>query len=137
MVYAVIDSNVLVSALWTDNLLAPTRIVLDLLASKKITPLYCEEIIVEYRDVLNRPKFPFDEQDVENLIHFIVETGVGSVRTSFDGIMPDEEDRVFYEVSLSKEEAFLVTGNLKHFPQTPQVVTPTEFLEQVVSLLNN
>jgi len=137
MVYAVIDTNVLVSALWTDNLLAPTRIVLDLLASKKITPLYCEEIIVEYRDVLNRPKFPFDEQDVENLINFIVETGVDSVRTFFDGIMPDEDDRVFYEVSLSKEEAFLVTGNLKHFPQMPQVVTPTEFLEQVVSLLNN
>jgi len=133
MILAVIDTNVLVSALWTDNPLAATRIVLDLLASKKITPLYCEDIIVEYRDVLSRPKFQFDRQDVKNLINFIVETGVDTARTSYDGIMPDEDDRVFYEISLSRKESFLVTGNLKHFPKTPQVVTPAEFLEQVIS----
>ena len=27
--------------------------------------------------------------------------------------MPDEDDRVFYEVALSEEDSFLVTGNLK------------------------
>ena len=43
--------------------------------------------------------------------------------------MPDESDRVFYEVALSKEDAYLVTGNQKHFPVTPIVVTPAEMLE--------
>jgi len=43
--------------------------------------------------------------------------------------MPDEDDRVFYEVTLSKDDANLVTGNLKHFPKTPIVVTPAEMLE--------
>jgi len=137
MVYAVIDTNVLVSALWTENPLAATRIVLDLLASKKITPLYCEDIIAEYRDVLSRPKFPFDEQEVDNLIDFIVETGIDTFRTSYDELLPDENDRVFYEISLSREGSFLVTGNLKHFPKTPQVVTPAEFLEQVMSLFEH
>lgn len=55
--------------------------------------------------------------------------GVNSERTPFEGSMPDESDRVFYEIALSKEDAYLVTGNLKHFPETPIVVTPAEMLE--------
>ena len=43
--------------------------------------------------------------------------------------MPDEDDRVFYEVTLSKDGAKLVTGNAKHFPKSERVVTPVEFLE--------
>jgi len=43
--------------------------------------------------------------------------------------MPDEKKRVFYEVSLSKEDSFLVTGNLKHFPNVPRVITAAEMME--------
>jgi hypothetical protein len=42
--------------------------------------------------------------------------------------MPDEKDRPFYEVSLSKDDSYLVTGNLKHFPSTPKVVSPAEMI---------
>jgi len=52
MIYVVIDTNVLVSALWTDNPLAATRIVLDLLVNKTIIPLYCKE--VEQRGIAKR-----------------------------------------------------------------------------------
>ena len=38
------------------------------------------------------------------------------------------KDVVFYEVTLSKEDAYLVTGNIKHFPQKPFVVTPAEMI---------
>ena len=34
-----------------------------------------------------------------------------------------------FEVALSKEDAYLVTGNTKHFPKKPIVVTPAEMLE--------
>ena len=37
-------------------------------------------------------------------------------------------DRIFYEISLSVDDAYMVTNNKKHFPGTPQVVTPTEML---------
>ena len=30
---------------------------------------------------------------------------------------------------IAKEDAYLVTGNSKHFPKTPIVVTPVEMLE--------
>ena len=43
--------------------------------------------------------------------------------------MPDEDDRVFYEVALSEEDSFLVTGNLKHFPHTRKVVTAAQMME--------
>lgn len=43
-------------------------------------------------------------------------------------------DVVFYEVALSKEDSFLVTGNTKHFPKTPIVVTPLEFLKKIGKL---
>ena len=36
---------------------------------------------------------------------------------------------VFYEVALSKENTYLVTGNTKHFPKKPIVVTPAEMLD--------
>lgn len=43
--------------------------------------------------------------------------------------MIDPKDRVFYEISLSVEGSFLVTGNLKHFPITPLVVSPAKMLD--------
>lgn len=129
MIYAVIDTNVLVSALWTHNPLAATKKILDLLFSKDIIPLYNDEVIAEYTDVLNRGKFSFDKTDVTNLISFICAIGIDSERNSFDEVMPDESDRVFYEISLSKEESFLVTGNLMHYPTKPHVVTPAELLD--------
>ena len=45
-----------------------------------------------------------------------------------------KKDRPFYEVSLSMDDSFLVTGNLKHFPATPKVISPAEMvaiIEQV------
>ena len=41
---------------------------------------------------------------------------------------PDEEDRKFYEVAKTCEAA-LVTGNLKHFPKDPLVMSVAGFLK--------
>ena len=67
--------------------------------------------------------------DCDALISFIIEYGIESSRVNFTEAMPDEDDRVFYEVSLSQEDSFLVTGNLKHYPTSPCVITPAQFLE--------
>jgi hypothetical protein len=40
--------------------------------------------------------------------------------------MPDEDDRVFYD-SAKLAGAYLITGNAKHYPAQPFVVTPAEF----------
>lgn len=91
--------------------------------------LYNDEIIAEYHDVLLRPKFHFAKEKVETIISFIQNNGIDAERVPYPDALPDEDDRVFYEVSLSNEDSFLVTGNLKHFPQTPKVLPPAEFLK--------
>ena len=59
----------------------------------------------------------------------IIENGIEASKVDFEEAMPDEDDRVFYEVSLSQEDSFLVTGNLKHYPASPRVITPADFIE--------
>lgn len=129
MIYAVIDTNVLVSALITHNAESATAKVVRLLLEQDFVPLYDADIIAEYEDVLHRSKFPILKETADALISFIIENGVESSRVNFAESIPDEDDRVFYEVALSKEDAYLVTGNKKHFPQTPIVVTPAEMME--------
>ncbi len=97
--------------------------------SGKIKPLYNDEILDEYFDVLNRFKFHLSEIRIIELLNFFKENGINTSRFPFDGDMPDEDDRVFYEVSLSEEDSFLVTGNLKHFPKTPKVITAAQMIE--------
>ena len=131
MIYVVIDTNVLVSALITKNPEAATAKVVRLLLEQEFVPLYDADIIAEYEDVLHRSKFPILKETADALISFIIENGIESSRVDFEESMPDEDDRVFYEVSLSQEDSFLVTGNLKHYPTSTRVITPTDFVNLI------
>ncbi len=131
MIYAVIDTNVLVSALITHNSEAATAKVVRLLLNKDFVPMYDADIIEEYDDVLHRSKFPILPEVADALISYILEHGVEASRVNYEEAMPDEDDRVFYEVSLSQEDSFLVTGNLKHYPTSPRVITPAAFIDLI------
>ena len=128
MIYAVIDTNVLVSARITKNSSSATVKVLNNMFNGTIKPVFNDEIIAEYEEVLHRPKFRMRDKDINLIINYIKKFGIHSDRVPYDGNMPDEKDRPFYEVSLSVEDSFLVTGNLKHFPVTPKVVTPSQII---------
>ena len=54
--------------------------------------------------------------------------GIHAERTHSVFKFSDPGDAVFYEVALSIEESFLVTGNLKHFPLVEKVLLPSELL---------
>lgn len=129
MIYAVINTNVLVSALITKNPEAATVKVVRLLLEQGFIPMYDADIIAEYEEVLHRIKFPICSEVADALIAYIIENGIEASKVNFEETMPDEDDRVFYEVSLSKEDSFLVTGNLKHYPTSPRVITPAEFID--------
>jgi len=131
-VFAVIDTNVVVSALFTRNPESATRRVLNLVLDGTITPLFNEEILSEYQEVLSRDKFPFKPENINAVILGIEHFGLNPGRKESKGKhLPDPKDVVFYEVALAKEESFLVTGNIKHFPKEPIVVTPSEFLRLI------
>jgi len=67
MIYAVIDTNVIVSAYITKNLQAATSKVLAAVLQGKIIPVYSDEIIDEYIEVLHRKKFDIPEYLIEKI----------------------------------------------------------------------
>lgn len=128
-IYAVIDTNVLVSALLSISGNSSPSIIIRKIIDGVITPLYNEDILSEYEEVLNRAKFPFRKADIEWLISTFLDFGISLGRTAIsDEVFIDKDDIVFYEVALSKEDSFLITGNIRHFPKKPFIVTPAEML---------
>ena len=129
MIYAVIDTNVIVSALITKNSEAATIQVIRAVLNGQVVPVYNKAILREYEEVLKRKKFHLDESVVDSMISYFMAFGVEEEQIHTDLAFQDEDDRVFYEVSLSNDDAYLVTGNLKHYPRTIKVLTPSEFVK--------
>lgn len=126
--YAVFDTNVLVSSLMSKRIDSPTVVLLDYVLDGQIVLLYNDEILEEYKDVLHRSKFEFSEDRIVAVLDMVA-TGLNMERTPSGETFPDADDAVFYEVALSKEGSYVVTGNQKHFPKSPIVVTPAEMLQ--------
>lgn len=129
MIYAVIDTDVLVSALLSRFNNTSTVRLLQLLILGEITQIYSDEILEEYQSVLTRSKFGFPDSLINETLDVIRRFGINSSRQETDEQLPAPKDVVFYEVALSVEDSFLVTGNIKHFPKKPFVVTPAEMLQ--------
>lgn len=123
----VIDTNILVSALWSRNG-APAKIM-SMVVRGVLIPCFDYRIMTEYREVLQRPKFGFSKGEVNSLLDWFESNGRSVVADPLDDVFIDEADKKFYEVAKFCG-AVLVTGNLKHFPEDPQIVSVTDFLEQ-------
>lgn len=129
-IFAVVDTNVLVSALISKSIDSNPMKVFRAIVTEQIVPLYYnDEILQEYQSVLSREKFHLDKTLIETVLKAIVTDGLCLDRTpAVDVEFPDPKDVVFYEIVLSKEDSYLITGNIKHFPIRPFVVTPAEIV---------
>ena len=127
----VLDTNVLVSGLLSPYG-APAGIV-GMVSSGILRLCYDARIMVEYQDVLARPKFQFDQKKVKDLLVFAQQSGEVAAASPLNVRLPDVHDEIFLEVALAGRAAFLIMGNIKHFPassrQGVNVVTPQEFLD--------
>ena len=129
-IFAVIDTNVVVSALISKNPANNPLAVLSSVYAGEITPIFNDEIIAEYQEVLSRDKFHLNKDDIDSALKVITDYGLNLKRTEVTNeVFPDSKDIVFYEVKMSKDDAYLVTGNIKHFPNKPFVVTPKEMVD--------
>lgn len=124
----VIDTNVLVSALWSKNS-NPAKL-LHLVFEGTLKPCYDYRILEEYWEVLKRPKFKFSESDIQNLLEGIKSMGMSVIAEPISARFEDEEDKKFYEVAKFCN-AKLITGNLKHFPKDNYIMSVSEFLESL------
>ena len=131
MIFAAIDTNVLVSALLNFHS-NPGQVLLSVFNGETV-PLVNEEILTEYRDVLARKKFRFPPDLVEIVLARLAACSLNlSALSEVYPEVTDPKDRCFYAVTMSErqfEDALLVTGNKRHFPVTPFVVTPAQFVE--------
>lgn len=137
--YAVIDTNVIVSAFLSiqncSNLEDSTpfkvlKVILD--NRNKIIPIFNDEILEEYREVLSRPFFKISKNIIGKFINDIRSVGLYFEKSEIFEKMPEPKDVVFYQVVMEgkkTQDSYLVTGNLKHFPKKEFIVTPSEFLE--------
>lgn len=135
--YAVIDTNVLVSAMlkWES---APGSII-ELALEGPIIPVLNEEILSEYKTVLLRPKFHLSEDIVTDIIESICKVAVFVDEEDLNIDLPNPKDRVFYEVVMEQrktEDAYLVTGNNRHFPERPYIVTPRQMLDIILKKMS-
>jgi putative PIN family toxin of toxin-antitoxin system len=126
----VLDTNVFVSGLLKAHSSAGT--IVRMIASGSLQVVYDSRILSEYRDVLYRPKFDFENTEIEAVLAQIKAEGVLADVQPLQTALPDRDDEPFLEAALAVTDAVLVTGNKKHFPLPPgcrvPVVNPGEFI---------
>lgn len=135
--YVVVDTNVLLSAILKAN--SSPAIIVQLIKNQIIIPLVNNKILTEYKDVLSRPKFKFSADQIDKAIKEITKEALIIEEDHIEIELPDEKDRIFYEVvekSNKERESLLVTGNIKHFPSKPFILTPRELCDIIINTLS-
>lgn len=127
----VLDTNILISALITP--FGNSARILDMVLLGELQILYDDRILSEFREVLLRPKFSFEEGDVDELLTFIEIEGVKVTSTPINEPLMDEDDIPFIEVAMTGKADSLITGNKRHFKgkhtKIIKIMTPDEFLK--------
>ena len=125
----VLDTNILVSAALKPGGLQRTVV---LLASTKPARWYVSEaILTEYRLVLARRELQIRNGLQQQLLQLVASRShmVSPVRRLH--VTPDPDDNKFLECADRARAAYLVTGNLRHFPRfwkKTKMISSSDFL---------
>jgi len=84
----VLDTNILVSALWSEQG-NPFRIA-EMIFTNEIVLYYTLEIIEEYEEVLCRAKFGFPKNRVESFLDELTKSGVLAESITSPVVFPDD-----------------------------------------------
>jgi putative PIN family toxin of toxin-antitoxin system len=135
MKLAILDTNVIVAA-GVNPHGPPARLLLDWVFRREIWAVTCPWIIEEYRTVAGRKKFAaygFPPPWLEPLIDMTVHLPDPE---PWPYSLPDPKDAMFLALAHASA-AWLVTGNLKHFPEKARrgvkVISPAEYLNRLLA----
>ena len=124
----VLDTNVLVSALWSAD--SKPGEVVNAVIARRFTACYDYRILDEYTKVLRRPKFKFKEWEINALLVPIIKNGISVIPKPLPNIpFTDESDKKFFEVAKFCD-AYVVTGNIRHYPEDSCIITVADFYER-------
>ena len=131
MIRVVLDTNVLVSGLLSPS--GPPGRIVDLVTNRQIQIVYCDEILIEYIDVLSRRELRITPEAAASLIDEIRNRGTNVAAGSWPLSVPDDSDSIFL-CAASEGDAVLITGNLRHYlPRVRlgvEVATPRTFVDK-------
>jgi uncharacterized protein len=126
----VIDTNVVVSALLHPN--GHPAQTLKLSFSNSVQLCVSASIFAEYEEVIRRPRFQLSRQTIAETLAAIKEASLWVHKTDEVRACSDPDDNIFLECAQTAGAAWLVTGNLKHFPShwgLTRVLAPREFVD--------
>jgi len=133
VIRAVIDTNVLVS-----GLLAPAgneALIILAIHQGLVHPCFSDAMLAEYADVLARPKFAFEADEIGALLAMLRGKGELIRPEGSAPALPDPDDSGFLHCAQAARAEYIVTGNKRHFPQdicgTIRVVSAGELLDRI------
>jgi len=133
VIRAVIDTNVLVSAL-----ISPTgneALILLAVQQGMIRPCFSVPVLEEYATVLGRPRFAFPPDEIESLTAMLQSKGELHQPTMSTFASPDPADTKFLQCAEAAKADFIITGNKRDFPDAPygvtRVVNAAELLDRI------
>jgi putative PIN family toxin of toxin-antitoxin system len=138
MIRVVIDTNILVSALLKPESLPAQVFLLTLGGSMQLC--LSGAVYAEYEDVIRRPRFQRSGEVIEGMLGAIRELGIWVKPSEVVRACSDPDDDIFLECAHAAKADYLVTGNLKHFPETwrgTQIVTARRLIEVIQNASGN
>ena len=91
---------------------------------------YSAGIMNEYKRVLAYYHLKIEAAIQSDITDVIEEVGTLIEPVASVLPLPDENDRAFYDAAVVSG-SILITGNTKHFPSEPFVMTPSDFLDLI------
>jgi putative PIN family toxin of toxin-antitoxin system len=134
MIQAVLDTNIIVSALLQP--LGPPAQVFALAIGGSIQLCISGSVYAEYEEVISRPRFRRSEDIISGVLHAIRERSRWVRPTEAIRACSDPDDDIFLEYARAAQANYLVTGNLRHFPASwsgTRVITARRLLDIISS----
>ena len=133
MIFAVLDTNVLISAALAHNKYSIPYSVFRGVVERRFVPLVDDNIVREYWEVFSRPKFSFMQETINDIVGNTIKFAINQPVPPSGIELPDCDDVIFYDVARAHQDkgAYLVTGNLKHFPNCGFAVSPRDFMNVI------
>src|SRR5713101_5132270 len=134
MIRAVLDTNAVVSAHLSSQ--GAAALILDLALAQHFRCFVSKSLLKEYEEVLRRTRFGFDERKIVNVMRRLRKTTILVLPRKRLRITSDPDDNIVMECAFQARADFVVTGNIRHFPQRFQdirVIAPRQFLTVLAS----
>uniref|UniRef100_UPI00404B6605 putative toxin-antitoxin system toxin component, PIN family n=1 Tax=Flavobacterium sp. TaxID=239 RepID=UPI00404B6605 len=129
----ILDTN-----LWISFLISKDLQQIDpLIEQKKVILIFSNELIEEFIDVVNRPKFVkyFSKSDIEKILRYFDQYGkLFEVKSDFK-ICRDEKDNFLLNLSVDSKADFLITGDrdllVLEKIQNTEILSFSDFIKRI------